>query len=157
MKKLRMDLQWFDDPATYTTTIYYDSHVTAASASPTSGTVEEGATVTLSLTIASGYELDEIEVVSGGVEVEIDDAITFEMGDANVVLNVKTKKATVYKVTENTFVCVNGAVTNLVKNIQLGYGKNGDIVEVTCTGTDLSSLNATILEQLIASGVLIKM
>lgn len=153
---MKFNLSWFD-PTTYTTTMYYDSGISAASASPTSGTVEKGATVTLSLTFASGYELDSIDVAAGGVTVNIGDTITFKMGEANVVLNIKSKKSTMYKVTENCYTCINGAVTNLTKNIVLGYGKNGDIVEVTSTGTDCSSLNATILAQLIEAGVLIKM
>ena len=152
---MKFNLQWFD-ATTYTTTMYYDSGISAASASPTSGTVTEETKVTLSLTFASGYELDSIDVAAGGVTVDIGDTITFTMGDANVVLNIKSKKSTMYKVTENCYTCVNGTVTNLTKNIVLGYGKNGDIVEVTCTGTDCSSLNATILAQLIEAGVLIK-
>ena len=154
---MKMNFSWFDDPATYTTTIYKDSHVSAASASPTSGTVAKGATVTLSLTFSSGYELDEIEVIEGDVTVTVGDSITFKMGEANVVLNVKSKKSTMYKVTENVYTCVNGGTpVNLTKNIVLGYGKNGDIVELTCTGTDCSSLNASVLAQLVEAGVLIK-
>ena len=157
MDRKKMDLRMFDDPATYTTTIYKDANVSTATASPTSGTVAEGATVTLSLTFASGYELDKIEVVSGGVTVEIGDSITFEMGDANVVLNVTSKKSKLYKVTENCFTCVNGTVTQLTRNMVLSYGKTGAIVDVSCSGTDLSSLNADVLAQLVDSGVLIKM
>lgn len=153
---MKFNLQWFD-ATTYTTTLYYDSGISAASASPTSGTVAKDAKVTLSLTFASGYELDSIDVAAGGVTVDIGDAITFTMGEANVVLNIKSKSSTKYKVTENVYTCVNGGTpVNLVKNIVLGYGKNGDIVELTCTGTDCSSLNATILAQLIEAGVLIK-
>jgi len=155
MDKLHLDLQRFDDP-TYTTTIYKDANVSTATASPTSGTVAEGATVTLSLTFASGYELDKIEVVSGGVTVEIDESITFEMGDANVVLNVTSKKSKLYKVTENVYTCVNGTVTNLTRNMVIGYGKTGAIVDVSCSGTDLSSLNADVLAQLVDEGVLVK-
>ena len=152
---MKFNLSWFD-ATTYTTTLYYDSGISAASASPTSGTVAKDAKVTLSLTFASGYELDSIDVAAGGVTVDIGNAITFTMGEANVVLNIKSKKSTMYKVTENVYTCINGTVTNLTKNIVLGYGKNGDIVEVTSTGTDCSSLNATILAQLIEAGVLIK-
>ena len=156
-QKMKFNLSWFDDPATYTTTIYKDSGISTATASPTSGTVAEGATVTLSITAASGYELDEIEVVSGGVEIEIGDSITFDMGEANVVLNVKSKKSTMYKVTENVYTCVNGGTPVLLtKNIVLGYGKNGDIVDLTCAGTDCTSLNASVLAQLVDAGILIK-
>ena len=155
MKKLKMDLSWFD-ATTYTTTIYKDSHVSTATASPTSGTVEKGATVTLSITCASGYELDKVEVVSGGVTVAIGDSITFTMGEANVVLNVLSKKSTVYKVTENVYTCINGTVTELTRNLEFTYGKTGAIIEVTSTGTDLSSLNSAVLASLIDAGIVIK-
>jgi len=156
MKKLMMNLHWFD-ATTYTTTIYKDSNITTATASPTSGTVAEGATVTLTIEPASGYELDEIEVVSGGVTVEIGDSITFEMGDANVVLNVTSKKSTLYKVVENCYTCINGTVTQLTRNMTFTFGPNGAIVGVNCSGTDLASLSASIIEGLVASGVIIKM
>ena len=155
---MKFNLSWFD-ATTYTTTIYKDSGITSATASPTSGTVEKGATVTISVTPASGYELDTIDVVSGGVTITYGtSAITFTMGEANVVLNVKSKSSTKYKVTENCYTCVNGGTpVMLVKNIVLGYGPNGDIVELTCTGTDCSSLNASVLAQLVEAGILIKM
>jgi len=155
MKKLMMNLHWFD-ATTYTTTIYKDSHITTATASPTSGTVAEGATVTLTVTPASGYELDKIEVVSGGVTVEIGDSITFEMGEANVVLNVTSKKSTMYKVVENCYTCINGTVTQLTRNMTFTYGKTGAIVDVNCSGTDMASLNGAVLAALIESGVVIK-
>jgi hypothetical protein len=150
-----MDLQWFD--TTYTTTIYTDSGISASSASPTSGTVAKGATVTVSLTFASGYELDAIDVVSGGVTVTVGDSITFKMGEANVVLNAKSKKSAVYMVTENTPYSINGANGSLTKNTAFRFGPNGDIIEVTCTGSDLSSMNSAVLEALLKSGVIVKM
>ena len=156
MEKLKLDLQMFDDPATYTTTIYKDAGITSATASPSSGTVAKDATVTISVTPASGYELDVIDVAAGGVTITYGDSITFKMGEANVVLNVKSKKSTLYKVTENVYTCVNGTVTQLTRNMVLSFGKTGAIIDVTCTGTDLSSLNASILAQLIDSGVLVK-
>lgn len=156
MDKRKMDLRMFDDPATYTTTIYKDAGITTATASPSSGTVAKDATVTLTITPASGYELDTIDVASGGVTITYGASITFTMGSANVVLNVKSKKSTLYKVTENCYTCVNGTVTQLTRNMVLSFGKTGAIVDVTCTGTDLSSLNADVLAQLVDSGVLIK-
>ena len=41
-KDMKFNLQWFD-ATTYTTTLYYDSGISAASASPTSGTVAKDA------------------------------------------------------------------------------------------------------------------
>ena len=153
---MKFNLSWFD-ATTYTTTIYKDSHITTATASPTSGTVAEGATVTLTVTPASGYELDTIDVASGGVTIEYGDSITFEMGEANVVLNVKSKKSTMYKVVENCYTCINGTVTNLTRNMTFTVGKTGAIVDVSCSGTDLSSLNAAVLASLVEAGVVIKM
>lgn len=153
---MKFNLSWFD-ATTYTTTIYTDAGITAATASPTSGTVAEGATVTISVTAASGYELDTIDVASGGVTIEYGDSITFEMGEANVVLNVKSKKSTMYKVVENCYTCINGTVTNLTRNMTFTVGKTGAIVGVECSGTDLSSLNASVLASLVEAGVVIKM
>ena len=152
---MKFNLSWFD-ATTYTTTIYKDAGITSATASPTSGTVEKGATVTISVTPASGYELDTIDVASGGVTITYGDSITFKMGEANVVLNVKSKKSTMYKVTENVYTCINGTVTNLTRNMMLQYSSNGAIIGVNCSGTDMASLNADVLAALVAAGVLVK-
>lgn len=153
MKDFELNLQHFDDPATYTVTCYSDAGFSAFSASPASGA--KNTEVTLTVTPASGYELDDIEVVAGGVTVNMKTK-KFTIGEANVVLNAKSKGNKMYKITENTFCCVNGTVTNLVKNMKLVVGPNGAIVGVDCTPTDLSSLSADILAALVASGAAIK-
>lgn len=151
---MKLNLQLF--AGTLTVTMYKDSGITTATASPDSSLAKNDA-VALTITPASGYELDEIEVIAGGVTPEFkNNAWGFKMGEADVVLNVKSKGEAMYKVVENTFTCVNGTVTNLVKNMQLVVGPNGAIVDVSCTGTDLSSLSADIIAALVASGAIIK-
>lgn len=154
MKKYLMDLQLFDDP-TYSVTCYNDGNFSAFSASPNSS-VATGATVTLTVTPSSGKELDEIEVVSGGVEIEYGtDSITFKMKSANVVLNAKGKKNNLYKIVENCDVWVNGTKTTLRRNMTLEKGKNGAIVGVTTSGTAVT-LSSEIVANLVKAGTLVK-
>ena len=55
-------------------------------------TAKKGETVTLTITPASDYELDEIEVVDGGVTViSGEDGYTFVMGDEEVEIEVSFK------------------------------------------------------------------
>ena len=69
---------------------------------------------------------------------------------------VKSKANNLYKVVENTFVSVNGTVTNLVRNMTIVTGKNGAVVDVESDGTALT-LSADIIANLLESGVIIKM
>lgn len=155
MKEYLMNLQLFDDPATYTVTVLNDGGFSATTASPASGVKDT--TVTLTITPSSGKELDEIEVVAGGVTIEEDDGTySFDIGEANVTLFVKSKGSAVYKIVENTFVCVNGAVTELTRNMTLVKGANGAIVDVQCNGTSLASLSADVVAALVKSGAIIK-
>ena len=150
---MKLDLQMFTG---HTVTVYKDAHMTTASASPNSS-VDKDTTVALTITPASGYELDEIEVVSGGVTItESSGSYSFKMGEADVVLNVTSKKSTMYKVVENAYTSVNGTVTKLTRNMMLKEGPNGAIVDVTCTPTDLASLSADIIAALVASGAIIR-
>ena len=132
-------------------------HFTAFSASATTD-VQAEATVTLTVTPSSGYELDTIEVVSGGVTIEYGtSSITFKMGSSDVVLTAKAKKNNVYKVVENVKYGINGAaMTELSKNMTIEFGKTGAIVGVTCNGTELS-ISADVIASLVDQGVLIKL
>ena len=152
MKKIRMNLQMF--AGSLTVTVYKDSGMTTASASPASS-LAEGDTVTLTLTPASGNEVDQVIVLSGGVTVDMATK-KFDMGESNVVLCVTSKDATTYKVVENCYCNVNGSVTNLVRDMKIVKGPNGAIIGVDSAGTDLGSLSADIVNQLVASGVLVK-
>lgn len=151
MKKL--NLQQF--AGGHSVTVYKDSHVTTATPSSDSD-VQKDAEVTLTLEFGTGYELDEIEVVTGGVKVELDDETWgFTMGEADVVLNVKSKKNNAYIVTENTWVWVNGNGTELKRNMKIEKGANGEIFAVTSTPTALS-ISADVIASLVKQGVLVK-
>ena len=152
MKKL--DLQRFT--GSLTVTVLKDAHMTTASASPASSLAKDD-TVALTITPASGYELDEIEVIAGGVtpEYDEDDGWTFTMGEANVTLYVKSKANNVYKIVENTLVNINGTKTELKRNMMIQYGPNGAIVGVDCEGSAVT-VNADVIAQLVKAGVLIK-
>ena len=151
---MKLNLQMF--AGGHSVTVYKDAHMTTASASPYSD-VAKDATVALTITPASGYELAAIEVVAGGVTItETSGSYSFTMGEADVVLNVTSKKSTMYKVVENTITSVNGTVTKLTRNMMLKEGPNGAIIGVDCTPTDLGSLSADIIAALVASGAIIK-
>ena len=99
-----------------------------------------------------------MEVVSGGVTIDYDpdDGYSFDMGEADVVLYVKSKSNKLYKIVENTIINVNGSKTELTRNMMIKYGANGAIVAVDCKGTELS-INADILAELVANNIVIKM
>ena len=145
-----MNLQLF--AGSLTVTVYKDANMTTASASPASA-LEEGDKVTLTLTPASGYEVDQVIVLSGGVTVDMEEK-EFEMGESNVVLTVTSKPNNLYKVVENCFVSINGVKTEFQRNMTLEIGKTGAIVGVTSNGTAIT-LNDGV-QNLIDQGVLVK-
>ena len=151
MEKLRMNLQHFDDPATYTVTCYKDANITTFSASPASGAKDTE--VTLTITPASNKELDELEVIAGGVTVNMTTK-KFTIGEANVVLYAKGKSSKKYMVTENTPIIINGTKTELKRNMTLDIGKTGAVIGVTCDGTEITMNDA--VQNLIDTGVIIK-
>ena len=152
MKKLICIPQLF--AGGHSVTLVADDGFSAASASSTSD-VQENAEVTLTLTLNTGYELADVEVLQGGVTVNLSTK-KFTMGSSNVVLAAKSKKNNVYKVVENSYTAVNGSVTKLQRNMQLVKGPNGAIVGVDCDGTELS-ISADLVAALIKSGAIIKM
>ena len=135
MKKL--DLRLFD--TTYTVTVYKDSHITTATASAASGA--QNTEITLTITPASGYEIDEIEVVQGGVTVNMSTK-KFKIGEANVVLYVKSKKNNLYRVLEPVTIIINGSKTTYAPNTIVELTKNGNIKAVTSAGTEVTSNDA---------------
>lgn len=145
----KLNLQLFTG---YSVTIYKDDHMTTATASPNSSVATE-AEVTLTLTPASNYEVDQIIVLSGGVTV---DKATkkFNMGTANVVLAVTSKKNNLYKVTETCEIWVNNAKTKLVKNTEVILSKQGGIEDVKCTPAEITVNDA--VQALIDQGILVK-
>ena len=150
---MKLDLQRF--AGSYTLTVYNDGNFSATSASPSSSLAKDDKS-TLTITPNSGYELDKIEVVTGGAEVLYEsDAWKVKMGDASAVIKVYGKKNNVYKVVENCVVSVNGSKTELQRNMVITYGETGAITGVNSDGTELS-ISADIINSLVAQGVLIK-
>ena len=152
MKKHFMDLQLF--AGGHSVTVLKDAHMTTASASATSDVQAEG-TVTLTLTPATGYELDTVEVLAGGVTIEYGDSVSFEMGSENVQLIARSKKANTYQVLENCDVWVNGTKSQLRRNTTLVKAPNGAIKAVEVSGTTVT-LNAEMVEDLVKQGVIVK-
>lgn len=150
MNLLIMNLQLF---AGHSVTVYKDSNMSAASASPSSN-VEADTEVTLTLTPASGYEVDQIVVLGGGVTVN-KATKKFAMGDANVVLAVTSKANNLYKIVENCDVTINGAKTSLIRNMTLVAGPSGAVIGVDCTGTTIT-LAAEVVASLVKSGAIVK-
>ena len=149
---MEMNLQYF--AGSLMVTVYKDAGMTTASASPSSSLAKDDK-VTLTLTPASGYEVADVEVISGGVTITEGETISFLMGEADVILNVKSHSTSKYKVVENCYCAVNGTVTKLQRNMEIVYGVNGAIVGVKGTESTIS-LNADLIANLLASGVIVK-
>ena len=150
MKKMKLNLQFFTGSSV---TLYKDAGVTTFTASPNSS-VAKDAEVTLTVVFASGYELDEYEVIAGGVTV---DPATkkFTMGEADVVINLKSKANNKYKIVESCDVIINGTKTSLTKNTKIIYSANGAIAGVECSGTAIT-LDAETVKQLVKDGIIVK-
>ena len=150
---MKLNLQLF--AGGHSVTIYKDAHMTTASASSDTD-VQKNATVTLTLTPASGYEVANVEIISGGITITEGDSISFKMGEADVVLNVTSQKNNDYMVLENCYCCVNnGTPTKLTRNVSYKYGPSGEIIGVDYTPTTIT-LSADLKAQLIEAGVIVK-
>ena len=147
-------LQLFVDP-TYSVTCQKDSGITTFSASPNSS-VAKDADVALTITPATGYELDEIIVAAGGVTpvYDEDDGWGFVMGEANVTLFAKSKKNNLYRVTETVPIWINDSKTVLTKNTEVVLTKQGGIADVKATPVELTVNDA--IQGLIDQGILVK-
>ena len=150
---MKLNLQQF--AGSLTLTVYNDGHFSATTASPSSSLAKDDKS-TLTITPSSGYELDEIEVISGGCTI-LNESGTWKvkMGESNAVIMVKGKGDSTYKVVENCYTCVNGTVAQLTRNMTIQYGKTGAIVGVSSDGTALD-ISADIIAALVDAGVLIK-
>ena len=146
----KLNLQLF--AGGHSVTVVADDGFSAASASSTSD-VQKDAEVTLTLTLKTNYELADVEVLQGGVTVNLTTK-KFVMGESNVVLAAKSKANNLYKVTENCTVWINGTKTDLTKNVTVVLTKNGAIADVTCSPTAITLNDA--VQALIDQGVLIK-
>ncbi len=137
----------------HSVTLYYDSGVTAASASASSD-VAANTEVTLTVTLATGKEIDEYEVIAGGVTVNASTK-KFTMKTADVVIYIKTKAKNTYMVTEEAMVNVNDTKVILHKNAKVICTPNGvpKAVEAEEGGTTVTLNDA--VQSLIDQGVLV--
>ena len=151
----KWNLQQFAGSLTVTVIKDVNDNWTAASASPSSSLAEDDV-VTLTATPATGYEIDDIEVIAGGGKVYNDDGtLKLVMGAANATLFFKAKKSNLYKVVEETPVWVNGAKTVLKRNMKVIAGPNGAVIDVECSGTELT-ISADVIAALVKSGAIVK-
>ena len=148
---MKLNLQYF--AGGHSVTLYKDAGVTTFTASADSD-VQKDAEVTLTVVLETGYEVDEYEVIAGGVTVNTSTK-KFTMGSDNVVIYLKTKANNVYIVTEDTDVNINGSATHLGKNIKLQQTANGGVYGVTVSGTTIT-FDAAVVAQLVADGILVK-
>ena len=150
MKKFDLNLHMF---LGHGVTVYKDSGFTAAAASPYSS-VDKDEDVTLSWTLDTGKELDEIEQVSGSVTINMTTK-KFVMPDTDVVLYFKSKADNLYKVTEECMCNVNDTKVVLHQNTVVKLTPNGVPYEVASNGTAITMTPA--IQNLIDTGVLVKM
>lgn len=150
MKKFDLNLHLFTG---HSVTVYKDGGFTAAAASPYSS-VDKDENVTLSWTLDTGKELDEIEQISGSVTINMTTK-KFVMPDTDVVLNFKSKANNKYKVTEECMCCVNDSKVVLHQNTVLKLTPNGVPYDVESDGTAITLTPA--IQNLIDTGVLVKM
>jgi len=152
--RIILNLRMFADDEGHSVTVYADGGFTAIEADETSGVVAE-TEVTITKTLATGYEFDEYQVIQGGpLEIEND---KFEMPDNDVVILAKSKGNNVYIVTENVYMSVNDAVIRLQKNTEVQLSGTGAIigVEIAGGGTAITGCAAAV-ENLVKTGVLVK-
>ena len=150
MKEFKLNLKLFEGG--HAVTVYKDGGFSAASASPNSD-VAKDADVTLSWTLSDGYELAEIEQVSGSVTINMTTK-KFAMPNTDVVLYLKSKANNLYKVTEDCEASVNDSKVVLHKNTTVLQTPNGAPYEVACNGTAITMSAA--VQNLIDTGVLVK-
>ena len=156
MRKIHLNLQMFS--GSYTLTTYKDAGYSAATPSSASSLGKDDE-VTYTITMASGYEFDECEIISGGATYD-PDTKKLTMGNASAVVNFKSKANNKYLVTENVYVNVNGSELSLKKNVVLQLAANGAIIGAEAASGGQSITLATFqpaIDGLIASGVLVKL
>jgi len=148
---MKLNLQYF--AGGHSVTLYADAGASAFSASATSD-VAKDAEVTLTVTLASGYEVKEYEVIAGGVTVN-PSTKKFTMGEENVVIYLKTQKNNLYAVTEDVEVNINGTKTKIGKNVKLLRTKTGAVYGAEVTPAEVT-VDAATVAQLVAAGIMVK-
>jgi len=150
--KIHLNLQMFSGSLTLTT--YADAGYSACSASASSSLAKDDE-VTYTITMASGYEYADCEIIAGGATYN-PETKKLTMGASNAVVYFKSKANNKYIVTENCHVGVNNATLELKKNTVLVKAANGAIIDVTNGGGTAISTCTGALDGLIAAGVIVK-
>ena len=147
---MKLNLQWF--AGGHSVTLVHDDGASAFTASSSSD-VQKDAVVTLTVTLKTGYAVDKYDVLSGGVTV---DPATkkFTMGEADVVIALKTKATNEMIITEDCLVNINGTKTQLKKNVKVLVSASGGIYGVEVNGTAVT-FDAAVVQQLVANGILV--
>lgn len=152
MKKFMLNLRMFDGG--HSVTVYGDAGVSSITASATSD-VAKNTEVTLTVTLESGKEVDEYEVVAGGVTVNASTK-KFTMGESDVVIYLKTKADNKYLVTEECMCCVNESKVVLHKNAKVQLTPNGVPKAVVAESGGASVTITPAVQSLIDQGILVK-
>lgn len=138
----------------HSVSVYGDAGVSAVEADETTD-VQEETEVTLTVTLKTGYEIAGYDVIAGGVTVDPEEK-TFEMGDEDVVICVKTKANNKYLVTEECVASVNDAKVVLHKNAKVVLTPNGVPKEVVAESGGASITVTPAIQNLIDQGILVK-
>ena len=137
----------------HSVTVVADAGMSAASASATTD-VAKDAEVTLTLTAASGYELKDVEVLKGGVTVDLSTK-KFTMGEADVVIVVHSRATTSFLVTEEIMLAVNDTRVQLHKNAKVVLTPNGVPKEVIADGGAATVTLNDAVQSAIDQGILV--
>ena len=137
----------------HSVTVVADAGMTTASASATSD-VQKNAEVTLTLTPDTGYEVKEVEVLAGGVTYN-PSTKKFVMGEANVIIVVRTRATTSFLVTEEIMLAVNDTRVQLHKNAKVVLTPNGVPKAVIADGGAATITLNDAVQSAIDQGILV--
>lgn len=137
----------------HSVTVVADAGMTTASASATSD-VQKNAEVTLTLTPDTGYEVKEVEVLAGGVTYN-PSTKKFVMGEADVIIVVRTRATTSFLVTEEIMLAVNDSRVQLHKNAKVVLTPNGVPKAVIADGGATTVTLNDAVQSAIDQGILV--
>lgn len=137
----------------HSVTVVADAGMTTASASATTD-VAKNAEVTLTLTPDTGYEVKEVEVLAGGVTYN-PSTKKFVMGDADVIIVVRTRATTSFLVTEEIMLAVNDTRVQLHKNAKVVLTPNGVPKAVIADGGAATITLNDAVQSAIDQGILV--
>lgn len=137
----------------HSVTVVADAGMTTASASSTTD-VAKNTEVTLTLTPDTGYEVKSVEVLAGGVTYN-PSTKKFTMGEADVVIVVKSRALTSFLVTEEIMLAVNDTRVQLHKNAKVVLTPNGVPKEVIAEGGATTVTMSAAVQSAIDQGILV--